>query len=358
MSRGSVFDLAGKEDLITRLEAQSGADGLWEDPQAAQRLMRRLSEAQGQVANWHALDRDLADAEELAQLARDDGDLLPEVLAVAQELAARLDRMEFDLMLAGPHDGANSILSIHAGTGGVEAMDWANMMLRMYLRWAERRGFTAEIVDLLDGEETGIKSATVEIKGDHAYGYLRSEVGSHRLVRISPFGAAKRQTSFARVEVLPEVEDATEIVINDDDIRLDTYRASGAGGQHVNKTSSAIRITHLPTGIVVTCQNERSQGQNKETAFKILRAKLLERQEQERAKDQSDLKGEYITAGFGNRIRSYFLAPYTLVKDLRSGYETSNAQAVLDGELDDFINAYLRWTISDAPAAAGDEDAA
>ncbi len=357
--RGSVFDLAGKERVIAQLTEQSAANGFWDDPQAAQRVMRRLADVQGRLGGWNSLDRDLADAEELAILAQGEADMLPELLANAQELAARLDKMEFDLMLAGPHDGASAILTISAGSGGVEAQDWGSMLLRMYLRWAERRGFKAEIVDLLDGEEAGIKSATVEVRGDHAYGYLRSEVGSHRLVRMSPFGAAgKRQTSFALVEVLPEVEDASEIVIDDDDVRIDVYRSSGAGGQHVNKTSSAIRITHLATNIVVTCQNERSQGQNKETAFKILRAKLLERQEQERAREQAALKGEHVTAGFGNRIRSYFLAPYTLVKDLRSGYETSNANAVLDGEIDDFINAYLRWTISDAPAAAGDEDAA
>jgi len=357
-SRGSVFDLAGKEKQIEALTAQSAVDGFWDDPQAAQRVMQRLSTLQEQVAAWRTLSQEIADARELADLGRTDTDMLADVLASAQELQGRLDKMEFDLMLAGPHDRATAILSIHAGAGGTESQDWAEMLLRMYLRWAEHRGFAAEIVDMTEGEEAGIKSCTVEIKGDYAYGYTRAEAGVHRLVRISPFdGSKRRQTSFALVEVIPEAEDAAEIVINDDDIRIDTYRSSGAGGQHVNKTSSAIRITHMPSGIVVTCQNERSQTQNKETAMKILRAKLLERQEQERARDQADIKGEHVSAGWGNAIRSYVLHPYNMVKDTRSGYETSNTQAVLNGEIDDFINALLRWQMGDG-TPVGDEDAA
>ncbi len=320
--------------------------------------MQRLSTLQEQVATWRTLSQEIADARELADLGRNDADMLSDVLASAQELQGRLDKMEFDLMLAGPHDRATAILSIHAGAGGTESQDWAEMLLRMYLRWAEHRGFAAEIVDMTEGEEAGIKSCTVEIKGDYAYGYTRAEAGVHRLVRISPFdGSKRRQTSFALVEVIPEAEDAEEIVINDDDIRIDTYRSSGAGGQHVNKTSSAIRITHMPSGIVVTCQNERSQTQNKETAMKILRAKLLERQEQERARDQADIKGEHVSAGWGNAIRSYVLHPYNMVKDTRSGHETSNTQAVLNGEIDDFINALLRWQMGDG-TPVGDEDAA
>lgn len=320
--------------------------------------MQRLTALQLQVIAWRSLAAEIQDSSEMADLARDDPAIVPELHAEVSELRDRLDQMEFDLMLAGPHDGSNAILAIHAGAGGTESQDWADMLLRMYLRWAETRGFETEIVDLTEGEEAGIKSATVEIRGEYAYGYAKAERGVHRLVRISPYDASKRRhTSFALVEVLPEIEDDEEIVINDDDIRVDTYRSSGAGGQHVNKTSSAIRITHIPTGIVVTCQNERSQTQNRETAMKILRARLAERREAERAEEHQALKGEHVAAGWGNAIRSYVLHPYNLVKDTRSGYETSNTQAVLNGEIDGFVNAYLRWRMGDAPAA-GDEDAA
>jgi len=354
----SVFDLASKETQIAELNAQSGAEGFWDDPQHAQRMMQRLTSLQTQVNAWRSLAGEISDASEMAELARDDAAIVPELQGEVAELRERLDQMEFDLMLAGPHDGSNAILAIHAGAGGTESQDWADMLLRMYLRWAETRGFATDIVDLTEGEEAGIKSATIEVRGDYAYGYAKAERGVHRLVRISPYdGSKRRHTSFALVEVLPEIEDDTEIVIEDDDIRVDTYRASGAGGQHVNKTSSAIRITHMPSGIVVTCQNERSQGQNRETAMKILRGRLLERHEAERAEEQSALKGEHVAAGWGNAIRSYVLHPYNMVKDTRSGYETSNTQAVLNGEIDGFMNAYLRWHMGDAPEA-GDEDAA
>ncbi len=357
-SRRSVFDIAGKEAQIAELTAQSAVQGFWDDPQQAQRIMQRLTALQTQVTAWRSLGKEIHDASEMAELARDDASIVPELQREVAELKERLDQMEFDLMLAGPHDSANAILAIHAGAGGTESQDWADMLLRMYLRWAEIRGFQTDIVDLTEGEEAGIKSATVEIRGDYAYGYAKAERGVHRLVRISPYdGSKRRHTSFALVEVLPEIEDDTEIVINDDDIRVDTYRASGAGGQHVNKTSSAIRITHIPTNIVVTCQNERSQTQNRETAMKILRGRLLERREAERAEEHAILKGEHVAAGWGNAIRSYVLHPYNMVKDTRSGYETSNTQAVLNGEIDGFISAYLRWRMGDAPAA-GDEDAA
>ncbi len=359
MSRGSVFDLAGKARTIAQLTEQSAQAGFWDDPQAAQRIMQRLTTLQTQVTAWEEIGREIEDATVMAELAAEDPSIVSDLHAEVEQLRERLDQMEFDLMLSGPHDAANAILAIHAGAGGTESQDWAEMLLRMYLRWAESRGFASEIVDMTEGEEAGIKSATIELKGEYAYGYAKAERGVHRLVRISPYDASKRRhTSFALVEVLPEVEDDTEIIINDDDIRVDTYRSSGAGGQHVNKTSSAIRITHLPTGIVVTCQNERSQTQNRETAMKILRARLAEKREIERAAEQQELKGEHVAAGWGNAIRSYVLHPYNLVKDTRTGHETSNTQAVLDGEIDGFINAYLRWQMGDAPAAAGDEDAA
>ncbi len=359
MSRGSVFDLAGKARTIAELTAASSAEGFWDDPQTAQRAMQRLTALQTQVSAWDDLGMEIADAVEMTELAHEDAAIAAELGAEVDAMRARLEQMEFDLMLAGPHDGSNAILAIHAGAGGTESQDWADMLLRMYLRWAETRGFAAEIVDMTEGEEAGIKSATIEIKGEYAYGYAKSERGVHRLVRISPYdGSKRRHTSFALVEVLPEVaEDDSEIVIADEDIRIDTYRASGAGGQHVNKTSSAIRITHMPSGIVVTCQNERSQTQNRETALKILRARLAERREAERAQEQSELKGEHISANFGNAIRSYVLHPYNLVKDTRSGHETSNTQAVLNGEIDGFIDAFLRWQMGDAPAA-GDVDVA
>jgi len=265
-----------------------------------------------------------------------------------EALRERLDQMEFDLMLAGPHDAANAILAIHAGAGGTESQDWANMLLRMYLRWAEIRGWKTEIVDLTEGEEAGIKSATVEIRGEYAYGYAKAERGVHRLVRISPYDSAKRRhTSFALVEVLPEIVDESEIVINDDDIRVDTYRASGAGGQHVNKTSSAIRITHMPSGIVVTCQNERSQLQNREFAMRILRARLWEIEARRRSEETARLRGKHVDAGWGSQILNYVLHPYKMVKDLRTGYETSNTEAVLNGELDPFVEAWLRLQLSD-----------
>ncbi len=254
-----------------------------------------------------------------------------------------LDALELELTLNGPYDAKNAILVVHSGEGGVDAQDWAEMLSRMYLKWADLRGFQSELLDTTDGDEAGIKNATVEIRGKNAYGYVKGEAGSHRLVRLSPFDSAhRRHTAFALVEVLPEIDTNAEIDLKDDDIRMDAYRASGAGGQHVNKTSSAIRLTHIPTGIVVTCQNERSQTQNRESAMKILRARLLERKMQEEADERSKIKGEHTAAGFGNRIRSYVLHPYTLVTDHRTEASVGDIQAVLNGELDPFIDAYLQ----------------
>src|SRR5688500_12122707 len=302
--------------------------------------MRRLGEMRNEVGEWRRL---LAQTEELVvleELAADDEELAAELVREGAKLQEDVEQFELDSTLAGPYDGSDAILVVHSGEGGVDAQDWAEMLARMYVRWAERRGLKAEILDTSDGEEAGIKNATIEIRGPRAYGYAKAEAGSHRLVRLSPFDAAhRRHTAFALVEVLPEIEDDHEITINDDDLRVDTYRASGAGGQHVNKTSSAVRITHLPTGIVVTCQNERSQIQNRESAMKILQARLLELRERERAEEQAKLKGERVANEFGSQIRSYVLHPYTLVKDTRTDHQTGNIQAVLDGDLDAFIHA-------------------
>ncbi len=279
--------------------------------------------------------------------------MMAEITSEAGSVSQRLDELELQLSLNGPHDRANAIMVVHSGEGGVDAQDFAAMLARMYLRWADRRGFRAELLDTTPGEEAGIKNATIEIQGTNAYGFAKAEAGSHRLVRLSPFDAAhRRHTAFALVEVLPEIESNAEIDLKPDDVRVDTYRSSGAGGQHVNKTSSAVRLTHLPTGIVVTCQNERSQIQNRETAFKILRARLLERTMKAEAEERATLKGEHTAAGFGNRIRSYVLHPYTLVTDHRTDTTVGDAQAVLDGGIDPFIDAYLHHQLGPVEVSA------
>lgn len=326
----------------------SAAPEFWSDQRAAQATMRKLTGLRDQVGEWRSFRQAIADAGELLDLAVEEGDegVVAEVAAEAESLGARVAALEMRLMLSGPYDDHDVIMSFSAGAGGIDAQDWAEMLLRMYLRWAERRGYKTDILDYTEGEEAGIKSASIEIRGQDAYGFTRGEKGVHRLVRLSPFDQAhRRHTAFAMVEVMPEVEEAGELEINDDDLRVDTYRASGAGGQHVNKTSSAVRITHIPTNIVVTCQNERSQMQNRESAMKILRAKLLELREREREEEQAKLKGERVAAEFGSQIRSYVLHPYTLVKDTRTDAQTGNIQAVLDGEIDQFIDAYLHSQI-------------
>jgi peptide chain release factor 2 len=318
--------------------------------------MRRLTGLRAQVEDWQAMDQQAGDLLELQELAGDDEALLAEIREQTETLAAQLEQMELRLLLNGPYDENDAILAVHASTGGVDAQDWAEMLSRMYLRWADRRGFSATVLDWTVGEEAGIKSATIELRGPYAYGYAKGEAGTHRLVRLSPFDAAhRRHTAFALVEVLPEVEDDAAIEIRDEDIRLDTYRSSGAGGQHVNKTSSAIRITHFPTGIVVTCQDERSQLQNKESAFKILRARLAELQLREREAERNKLKGEHVSEGWGSRIRSYVLQPYTMVNDHRTEYSTANVSAVLDGELDPLIDSYLHMQLeaSEQASSAG-----
>jgi peptide chain release factor 2 len=312
--------------------------------------MRRLSELKERTDTWRGMEAKARELLELRDLAEheSDTDLAQAVATDASALAERFDEMELTLALSGEYDGRNAILAIHAGAGGTDSQDWAEMLLRMYLRWADKRGYAANVLDIMPGEEAGIKSATVEVIGPYAYGYLRSERGVHRLVRISPYDSSKsRHTSFALAEVLPEVESAGEVQVNPDDLRIDVFRASGHGGQNVQKNSTAIRITHIPTGIVVTCQNERSQGRNKESAMKVLEARLLEIELQKHAEKQSQLKGEHVSAGWGNQIRSYVLHPYKMVKDHRTGFETSDAEAILDGELDPLLRAYQKATLGD-----------
>jgi len=310
--------------------------------------MRRLAEAREQVETWRGLQVKVGELSDLLEMAEAEGDeaTAADVSAEAEALAARLDELELSLALSGEYDRRDAILAIHAGAGGTDSQDWAEMLLRMYLRWAEGRGYQARVLDMTVGEEAGIKSATAEMTGPNAYGYLRAERGVHRLVRLSPFDFAHaRHTSFALVEVLPEVEDVAEVTIDPDDLRIDVFRASGHGGQHVQKNATAVRITHIPSGTVVSCQNERSQYRNKEIAMKVLQARLLERELERHAEEKARLKGEHVSAAWGNQIRSYVLHPYKMVKDHRTGYETSNAEAVLDGELDELLRAYQKATL-------------
>jgi len=313
--------------------------------------MRRLSQISESVSTWRGLERQVAEATQLLELATEESDeeMLAHVAEETEAIATRLSDLEMQLAFGGPYDSRNAILAIHAGAGGTESQDWAEMLFRMYLRWAETRNFETEVLDSTLGEEAGIKSATVEIRGLNAYGYLKSERGVHRLVRLSPFDSAHaRHTSFALCEVLPEATGAVEVDIKEEDLRIDIYHSSGHGGQNVQKVATAVRITHIPSGLVVTCQNERSQGRNKESAMRVLEARLLERELERRAKEQAELKGEHVEMGWGNQIRSYVLHPYKMVKDHRTNFETSNAQAVLDGDLDGFIQAYLQMTMGSA----------
>lgn len=326
---------------LASLEEQSGDPNLWNNPDGARQLLRRLATLQEDVSYWTKLRQEIHDAAELEAL--DEDELGMELAAEAERLEEQLGKAEFRLMLSGPYDHGNAILAIHAGAGGTDSQDWADMLLRMFLRWVERRGFKSEILDLMEGEGAGIKSVTLGINGAYAYGYLRSERGVHRLVRLSPFDSAhRRHTSFSLVEVWPDIEADAEITIDPTDLQIDTFRASSAGGQHMQKNETAVRITHIPSGLVVTCQNERSQTQNRETALRILRARLIQIQEEEHREQLAALKGEHVDAGWGNQIRSYVLHPYQMVKDHRSEFETGNTQSVLDGHIDGFIEAYLK----------------
>ncbi len=310
--------------------------------------MQRLSSLDSEIASWKALDERASALVELDELAAAEGDegMLAEIEAEAAELQAQLAKMRLELLMSGPHDASDAIMTIHSGAGGTEAQDWTVMLERMYLRWAERHGYKSEIIDEAEGDEAGLKSATIEIRGRNAYGYLRSERGVHRLVRISPFDNAKRRhTTFALVEVIPDVGDEIDIDVSPDDIKMDVYRASGHGGQNVQKNSTAIRLTHLPTGIIVSCQNERSQMQNRERAMAVLRARLYDLELQKQEEERARLRGELVSAGWGNQIRSYVLHPYRMVKDLRTNWETGNTTAVLDGDLDGLIEAYLEQMV-------------
>ncbi len=335
---------------MSALEKRSLAPDFWNNAQQAQQDMRRLAELRDTVESWQSFQSRVQSLLELVQIAQEEGDSSLEE-ALDEEtgaLESELRRLEFDIVFSGEYDNRTAILALHAGAGGTESQDWAQMLLRMYLRWAERKGFKGRILDSSPGEEAGIKSALVEVQGRLAYGYLKTEHGVHRLVRISPFDASRsRHTSFALVEVLPEAEGDIEVEINADHLRIDTFGAGGHGGQNVQRNATAVRITHLPTNIVVTCQNERSLTQNRETAMKVLRARLMEIEVKKRAEEQAKLKGERVSAEWGSQIRSYVLHPYKMVKDHRSGYESTDPNAVLDGDIDALLEAYLIATVGE-----------
>ncbi|HIS55731.1 MAG TPA: peptide chain release factor 2 [Candidatus Fimimorpha excrementavium] len=340
------FSLTAKKERIAELQRTMEEPGFWDNPEESQKIMKELRHLEDVVKSFESLENQYEEIQILIEMGYEENDpeVLPEIEESLKNFSDHLEEMRISTLLSGEYDKNNAILRLNAGAGGTESCDWAGMLYRMYCRWADRKGFSTQVLDYLDGEEAGIKSVTVQINGENAFGYLKSERGVHRLVRISPFNAAgKRQTSFVSCDVMPDIEEDLDVEINEDDLRIDTYRSSGAGGQHINKTSSAVRITHIPTGIVVQCQNERSQFQNKDKAMQMLKAKLYMLKQQENAEKISDIRGEVKEIGWGNQIRSYVLQPYTLVKDHRTGAESGNVGAVLDGDLDLFISAYLKW---------------
>ena len=341
-----VFDLDGLKKEQASLQKQSEETNLWDNPENAQKVMKRLARLNERIDGWNKLTKSAADTLELAEMG--DEDFRSELEVETEKIEKEVDRREFNAMLSGEYDRGDAIFAIHAGAGGTDSQDWAEMLQRMYLRWMEQHNYDVNIIDTTLGEEAGIKSLTVAVNGRYAYGYLRAEKGVHRLVRLSPFDSNnRRHTSFAMVEVLPQVEDDIEIDLNPNDLHIDTFKSGGAGGQNVQKNDTAVRITHIPTGIVASCQNERSQTQNRENAMKVLKARLLEIKEREQAEKLADLRGEYTKAEWGSQIRSYVLHPYQMVKDHRTGYETGSTQAVLDGDLDGFIEAYLRQNVGE-----------
>ena len=338
----SVFDLVGKQNQLSQLEKDIEHPDFWNDSTAAQKVMKTLSNLRDEVGGWEKIKRQVHDLTDLVLLG--DESLRADLEIEISKLEAELEKRSFAAMLSGPFDHDDAILAIHAGAGGTDSQDWAEMLQRMYLRWIESRGFTAEILDTTPGEEAGIKSVTIAVSGQYAFGYMRSEKGVHRLVRLSPFDAAhRRHTSFALVEVLPQVTmEEADIEINPGDVKMDVFRSSGAGGQNVQKNATAVRLTHIPTGIVVTCQNERSQTQNREFAMRILRARLVELRRAEKDEERAVLRGEYTKAEWGSQIRSYVLHPYQMVKDHRTDFQVGNAQSVLDGDLDAFMEDHLK----------------
>ena len=340
-----ALGLEKTKEEIEKLEQQAAAPGFWDDLENTQKVLQRTSALKGKVEKYTRLRGQFDDAMALAEMGDEAEDLsiLPEAQEELEKFKESLEALRLTTLLTGEYDSKNAILTFHAGAGGTEAQDWAEMLYRMYNRWGERHGFQVKTLDFLDGEEAGLKSASVLVEGENAYGFLKSEAGVHRLVRVSPFDASgRRHTSFASLEVMPEIDDTIEVEIDPADIKMDVYRASGAGGQKVNKTSSAVRLTHIPTGIVVACQVERSQYQNRDVAMRMLKSKLIEIKEREHLEKISDIKGEQKEIAWGSQIRSYVFMPYTLVKDHRTGFESGNINAVMDGDLDGFINAYLK----------------
>ncbi len=347
---GGALKLEEARAEIAKLEAESARDDFWSDLSNSQKVLQQIKQLKNKCAKYDALVQRWEDMQALCLMAMEENDesLLPELQEEYDSFEKDLESARLATLLSGEYDGCNAIMNFHAGAGGTEAQDWAQMLYRMFTRWAERHGYEYKLLDYLDGEEAGLKSASISISGENAYGYLKSESGIHRLVRVSPFDSSgRRHTSFAAVEVMPEIDDDTEVEIRPEDLKVDTYRSSGAGGQHVNKTESAIRITHIPTGIVVSCQVERSQHQNREVAMRMLRSRLVEIKEREHLDKIDDIKGEQMKIEWGSQIRSYVFMPYTLAKDHRTGFENGNINAVMDGDLDGFINAYLTMKASE-----------
>lgn len=348
MNFGGIFDVDAKKIQLDSEREKTTATDFWADPQKAQPILQQIRRLETEIDGFERLTKQYQEVADFVALAAEEQDesILPEIEKMVTELNKKVDQVELETMLSEPDDGRNAIMTIHPGAGGTESQDWAQILMRMYLRWMERNGMQSEVISILDGEEAGIKEVSIEVKGPYAYGYLKSEAGIHRLVRISPFDANhRRHTSFASVFVYPEIEDDITVEINPDDLRIDTYRASGAGGQHVNKTSSAVRITHIPSGIVVQCQNERSQFKNKDGAMKILRARLYQLKKEEKEKERAEIEKNKKDISWGNQIRSYVFQPYTLVKDHRTKYESGNIQAVMDGEINEFLRQFLLFNV-------------